>query len=500
MSACARLFAVWGCLAGLCPLALAQPDVSTRPDLPAAREVHEQLTALLAKLPARTQVGLVVEDVADGRRWFAHEPQTPLKPASVLKLFVTAAALERFGPEFRYRTAVYLHGGELWVVGAGDPALGDERLNTRDDHPLTSPFDQWADALLARGVRALEKIVVDDGVFDQQWRHQDWPGEQASTWYEAPVGGLNFNDNCLDARAEPHADRVNLVLRPDLPPSFFVTSLRVGRSHRPHVQRAAGSDVFELSGTLARPAQLGPISAGNPSVFFGFALKQALQTRGVLVRGDVVRRTITPEARAEAVLLTEQTTPLRDILWRCNTFSQNLFAECLLKSLAAYAPDGNRSGEPGSWEAGLRVLRATLAGIGVDVTGAVLRDGSGLSHNNRVTAEQVTRLLVRMHSHRHATAFVDSLAVPGRDGSMRHRYADPLLSGRLRGKTGTLAGVHALAGYARRPQGLTLAFALLCNDECDPELPAKVARILAGLEERRDQGIEDSRNQGLGGH
>ena len=129
---------------------------------------------------------------------------------------------------------------------------------------------------------------------------------------------------------------------------------------------------------------------------------------------------------------------------------QNLFAECLLKSLAAYGPDGRRTGQPGGWESGAAIVRATLSKLGVDLTGAVLRDGSGLSHSNRASAAQIVRLLAIMKRHRHADVFLESLAVPGELGSMRRRYARIGPGGRLRAKTGTLAQVHSLAGYVER--------------------------------------------------
>ena len=468
-----RLLSLAICAATLSAYALAQSGPAP------AGLVSEQLTALLAKLPTKTQVGLVVADAADGECWFAHQPCTPLKPASVMKLLVTAAALERFGPGFCYRTSAYRQDDELWVIGAGDPALGDERIARRDGRPLLFPFDQWVSALKARGVVTLESIVLDDGVFDRQRRHPDWPDDQADRWYQAPVGGLNFNDNCLDARLKPEDGVVKLVLRPPLPSTFYVSSLRAGKQHRPTVKRNADRDVFEFSGTVARESELRPVSVRRPTLFFGHALKQALAGEGIEVRGEVVRRTIPAAVCAEATLLGQHATPLSDILWRCNTFSQNLFAECLLKSLPAYGPDGRRSGRTGSWEAGTRLLREVVTELGVDLSGAVLCDGSGLSHHNRLSADQVTRLLVRMHHHRCAAAFRESLAVPGREGSMRRRYADAALRDRLRGKTGTLNGVRTLAGYVRRADGTTLAFALLCNGQCDPDLPTRAARILA---------------------
>ena len=107
-----------------------------------AQGVAERLDALLARLPQANAVGLVVADAESGTVLYEHQADTPLKPASVQKLFVTAAALERLGPGFEYQTRVYLQGTELWVVGAGDPAIGDERIADRHNQNPDHAFDE----------------------------------------------------------------------------------------------------------------------------------------------------------------------------------------------------------------------------------------------------------------------------------------------------------------------------------------------------------------------
>lgn len=454
--------------------------VSLGGEAEAIASTSSRLSWLLADVAETTDVGLVVADVRSGEHWFSRAAHQPLKPASVMKLFVTAAALERWGPEFVYRTPAYYADGELRVVGSGSPGLGDERIARRYGRERNAALEAWARTLRERGVTELDKIVLDDGVFDQQWRHPDWPDDQASAWYQAPVGGLNFNDNCVDARVELKRGDIRLVLEPALPEVFARCELRVGKRHRPIVRRDPDSDIFEFAGTVRRDADLGPTSVRRPTVFFGYALKQALAAEGIHVRGEVVRRDLPVEAGARGALLGEAQTRMRDVLWRCNTFSQNLFAECLLKSLPAYDADGERTGAVGSWARGTAELERVLARLGVDMDGAVLRDGSGLSHENRVTAAQVVMLLERMWVHRHAAPFKRSLARSGEEGSMRRRYNAASLRGHLVGKTGTLRGVRTLAGYVEREDGVTLAFALLINGRAERSLPTKVAEVLVG--------------------
>ncbi len=441
--------------------------------------VASALAQLVASAPPASQVGLSVVNLDTGQPVFDHAADVPLKPASVLKLFTTAAALEHLGPAFRFHTRVYAAADEIWVIGGGDPGLGDARVADRHGLPPLHVFDDWAAALRSAGVLRCARLVLDDSIFDQQWRHPDWPLDQADRWYQAPVGGLNINDNCLDARVELAGGRVRLLVQPLLPDAFLVNSIGVGKKHRPAVLRKPERDVFEFTGTITRSDELAPAAAGRPTVFFGHGLRQALADRGIVVTGDVVRRTIPDPIGAGGRLVAEHASALPDVLWRCNTFSQNLFAECLLKALPAYQPDGTRSGASGSWATGVAAERAILSRLGVDLDGAVLRDGSGLSHENRVTARQITTLLALLRRHRAAELFIGSLAAPGEEGSMRRSFGDPELRGRMRGKTGTLAGVRALAGYVDRPDGSTWAFALLCNGSVGPELTRRVVEVLA---------------------
>ena len=447
---------------------------------PAAAAAREKLRALLSRTSDGAVIGLAAAECDSGETWFAHQPDMPLKPASVMKLFTTAAALDRFGPDFQYETRVYLRNGELLVLGGGDPGLGDERIAERRATPLHGEFDDWAAKLKLRGVVVLRTIALDDTVFDRRHRCPDWPADQEAAWYQAPVGGLNFNDNCLDAWFDAANGRVTLHTSPSLPPAFLRNEIKAAARHKPIAARTPGRDVFIFRGTAARDDSFKPISAARPTVFFGHALKEALLKRGVALEGQVVRRKLTREALAEAELLDVRATSIEETLWRCNTFSQNMFAECLMKSLAAYRPDGARSGVPGSWDAGVVVLRETLNGMGVDIAGAVFRDGSGLSHSNRASAAQITALLIRMHRHRCGELFKQSLARPGKPGTLRKsKWRAPTLRDSLRAKTGTLSGVRALAGYIQRPDGDELAFAILINGATPKNLRVRVASILA---------------------
>ncbi|MEW6249610.1 MAG: D-alanyl-D-alanine carboxypeptidase/D-alanyl-D-alanine-endopeptidase [Planctomycetota bacterium] len=462
----ALLLALTAMVAGQTPSAALHAGLVTR------------LDSLLDQIPATTRIGLLIADAQTGAVLYARNADALLKPASVLKLFTTAAALERFGPDFSLATQAYLLDDELWIVGGGEPGLGDERLAARHKRARDDFFDRCAAALAAHGVNRLARIVLDDTIFDQEHRHPDWPADQADRWYQAPIGGLNVNDNCLDARVVLRGRDISVAFQPELPAEFVKNTLGRGRKQAPVFKRPPASDVFILQGTVSAGGELSPVAARDPTRFFGEALRHALTKRGVSVAGAPVRGTLPAQRRAGVEPLAVSVTALSDVLWRCNTFSQNLFAECLLKALPAYAPDGGRTGVAGSWPAGVELVQRTLAPRGVDLADARLRDGSGLSHENAVSARQVVDLLVQMRRHPHADVFLASLARAGEEGSMRNRYGARALRGRLQGKTGSIAGVQTLAGYITQADGRIVALAVLINGQAAGALPAELCLTL----------------------
>ena len=146
--------------------------------------------------------------------------------------------------------------------------------------------------------------------------------------------------------------------------------------------------------------------------------------------------------------------PMADLIRLTNVPSDNFDAEMLLKDLGAHYGGG------GTTPAGLGVVRQQLAAFGIHPR---VVDGSGLSVANRTTPRQVVRLLERMQGQAAAPAFVGSLPVVGRTGTMRKRMRGTIAQDRCQTKTGTLRAVSALAGYCETTGGHTVAFAMLMS-------------------------------------
>jgi serine-type D-Ala-D-Ala carboxypeptidase/endopeptidase (penicillin-binding protein 4) len=446
------------------------PEAPSRAPVPPAlpdrasldRAVGVEVRAALAVTAA---LGVHVVDLDSGETVYAYSPDEPRITASNTKLFTTAAALEAFGPGHLFETRFLLRGslrrgvlrGDLAVVGGGDPNISGRWY----DGDSLAVFRGWARELAARGIeRVAGDLYLDAGLFAGPTVHPDWPPEQLASWYEAPIGALSFNDNCVLVRVSP--TRAGKPARVEtIPP---VHSLKVestaktagGGGHRLAIGRSG--DVLQVSGTVGAAA--GPfdtwVTVPDPTAYFGDALLAALGEEGIAFGGRLrpVGRLPGPVWERVAVHRSDMATAVEVT----NKRSQNFYAESLLKLLGA-----RRCGE-GSWPEGVRAVEEYLTGIGVPRGAFHMVDGSGMSRENRFAPRHVTTLLRHMYLSPVGAEYARSLPYGGEDnGSWKRRLAVPPYRGNVFAKTGTLDGVSALSGYAKAISGRTYAFSILAN-------------------------------------
>lgn len=446
-------------------------------------------------------VSVVVVDALTGQTLLTTpNADAALIPASNMKLVTTATALDLRGPEAELSTTLMMAGDDLVVVGGGDPALGDPALEAEAGRTAMSVFDDWAAALRKQRVRKIDgDIIVVDTVFAGPLAHPTWGQANQLQWYGAPVAGVNFNDNCVDFTFVPGKKSGSAVTVKTSPPSGgFVVQGKVKttkdvKKHNPILDKRPaptedGQSIFTVRGLAAREA--GPYSkpVDDPRLFFGETLKAALQERGIKVAGEV--RVV--EQAIDGRTIASHRTPLLAVLGRVNTNSQNMMAEALAKlnGLSHQLANGASADEArGSWASGHEAAVSFLKRIGIDTLPLTAADGSGLSRENRVSAELLSGLLAHMlRDHEHGEYFLGSLAISGVRGSLRNRMKS--LGGRVYGKTGTIRGVSALSGYVFAKNGRVAVFSILHNDIKGGSSPyraeqdAAVEAIAAWLEDQ----------------
>ncbi|MFD7132116.1 D-alanyl-D-alanine carboxypeptidase/D-alanyl-D-alanine-endopeptidase [Streptomyces sp. NPDC059894] len=167
-------------------------------------------------------------------------------------------------------------------------------------------------------------------------------------------------------------------------------------------------------------------------------------------------------ARAET-LATVSSPPLSTLVERMLTNSDNDIAEALARQTAV------ATGERADFAGAGRAVRAQLAKLGLPLSGAEFKDGSGLDREDRLTATLLTALLAKAGdpAHPELRPTLTGLPVAGFTGTLSTRYTDGA-AGVVRAKTGTLTGVNTLAGTVVDQDGRLLSFALLTSDTTDP--------------------------------
>lgn len=433
---------------------------------------------------ASSHLAVKIASLDTGRVIFEENAQKWMQPASNLKLFTVAAALDRFGPDYRFVTSVYTTArpdasgtvrGDLVAYGRGDPSFAT-RFNPEGNTDYFRAMDELAGRVAAAGVRRVEgDLVGDESYFSGLPLALGWEWDDLQWWYGAEVSALSVNDNSVDLSVKPGA-RVGAPCQITLGPATALvtvvdrttTSAR-GTRRELSVHRPLGQNVLEVSGSLPLDDRgyTASVAVTNPALLFATMLRQSLERRGVVFTGRT--RTVNWRDRERAPLdvsaLTEvgarQSPPLSVIAAQTLKPSQNLYTELLLRALGkAAGADPKLSSEA----AGFAAVRTFMRNAGVEERHLNMLDGSGLSRGNLVTADATLRLLVHMNRHPHGAAFRAALPVAGVDGTLRNRMRGTPAASNARAKTGTLSSATSLSGYLFTASGERLVFALFINN------------------------------------
>jgi serine-type D-Ala-D-Ala carboxypeptidase/endopeptidase (penicillin-binding protein 4) len=445
--------------------------------------------------------GIEVVQLPAGRVLFQRDANHLFIPASNMKLFTTAAALEKLGPDYTFRTTVEAAGlpdavgrvDNLILVGRGDPNLGSRLLPYRPNIRVLGPadrvFQELADMVKARGVNEVAgDIIADDTYFVYIPFAPDWAQDDLQWGYGAPITALAFNDNSLTLHIIPGAkpgDLAQVQLEPV--PGYYQLNNRLvtgpaGATPSVYVERLPGSMRMDVWGEIGADSddERESVAIADPPLLMGRLLREALEERGVKIDGDVIARE-TPRIAAatqndpppeppRVVLAEHDSLPLREDVKLTDKVSENLHAEMLLRVMA------RASGKSGSAEQGLDLLRAFAAQVGADPAQTVFWDGSGLSRQDLVSPDALVKLLTYMARSANFPDFYTALPIAGVDGTLFERFRGTPAAGCIHAKTGSVEHVNTLSGYMDLPDGQRLAFSIMSNNQSAP--PAKTIGVM----------------------
>ncbi|TNE55754.1 MAG: D-alanyl-D-alanine carboxypeptidase/D-alanyl-D-alanine-endopeptidase [Bacteroidetes bacterium] len=426
---------------------------------------------------AHAAISMAVYDLDQKKYLFAHNSSMAIPPASTVKLFATSTALEILGPSYRCATRLYstnhIQNGQidhLWIRGGGDISLGSRFYEEEDS--ISNFLKAWADELYKKGLRQVNGNIIGDGSeFSYQGGPDGWTWSDMGNYYGSPPSGLPVYDNMLryyfkvSGRVGTSAELVRVF--PEIKGLEFTHSIESARVHGDHsyIYGAPYSYVRMGVGRLPRNSEAFMVKGSIPDPEFQFAseLKRVLQERGIKVIGEAKGFRTMEQSPAKlrykglTLLHTHYGESISSIATWTNMRSVNVFAEQLISLVA------HESGQSGSTGSATRFLM-TYWGKRIETGGLNLRDGSGLSRSNAVSAQNYCSLLEYMHLSKHKDVFRATLPVAGESGTMRNICKNGSARGRIQAKSGTMNRIKSYSGYVNSANNRKLAFAILVNN------------------------------------
>jgi serine-type D-Ala-D-Ala carboxypeptidase/endopeptidase (penicillin-binding protein 4) len=450
----------------------------------AMKKFSERVDALLASAPvSKGEWGLLIIDAQTGDTLYELNADKYFLPASNMKLFTTALALAKLGPDYRFHTTLETRGtvspegvlaGDLFLVGRGDPNLSNRKF----PYDLKEEFDgapekvlaELADALVAKGVKEIAGDVVgDDSYFPRDPYSSGWEIDDMVWEYGAAVSAIVVDDNTTtltltagDSAGAP-AQAVVTPATPDfIVQNNVVTSAPETKSDLT-LTREPNSRIVVIRGTM--PAHSTPrklvLAIHDPAEHAATLLTQLLVERGVRVSGVPRSMHIAEPTSASprAVLAEHVSVPLGDSVKLVNKISQNLHTEMLLRAAARNTAVWNTPDDLMKFPADFY----TTAGIS---PGDVIQhDASGLSRHDLVTPRAIVALLKYAQTQPWFAPYFASLPVAGIDGTLETLMKNTPSAGRIHAKTGSVEHVRTRSGYADTAGGRRLIFSFLSNNQ-----------------------------------
>jgi D-alanyl-D-alanine carboxypeptidase/D-alanyl-D-alanine-endopeptidase (penicillin-binding protein 4) len=437
---------------------------------------------LLGTGPAgKGEWGLLIVDAESGQTLYQQNADHYFVPASNMKLFATALALAKLGPQYRFHTTLETSGvissgvlnGNLAFVGRGDPNLSNRKfpyeLKEEFDGPPEKALVELADAVAAKGVKEISGDVIgDDSYFPRERYPNGWEIGDMVWEYGAAISSIVVEDNTVTltlAPSEQPGSPVQATLTPATPDFLVendvITSAADAKSDLTLI-RDPGSSLVVVKGTM--PARSAPrkliLAIQEPAQHAATMLKRLLEERGIKVSGVARARHEIAKTQEDPTVLAEHVSvPLSDEIKLVNKISQNLHTEMLLRTVA------RQSGVWATPDDLMKVPQDFYASAGIAPDDVIQTDASGLSRHDLVTPRAIVALLTFAMKQPWFETYYASLPVAGVDGTLEDRMKNTPAAGRIHAKTGSVEHVRTLSGFAETSGGRRLIFSFLSNNQ-----------------------------------
>ncbi|MBN8704987.1 MAG: D-alanyl-D-alanine carboxypeptidase/D-alanyl-D-alanine-endopeptidase [Bacteroidetes bacterium] len=394
---------------------------------------------LRQKAYRKTRFGIQIQDEL-GNPVFSLNSNFKLKPASTLKIVTTAVALEKLGPDFRYKTVISTDGelengildGNLIIHGTADP-----QLSGYFDGEVISITSAWANQIQEMGISKITGSVFLDNSY-----YADENGNVKTRFVTVAMFDQAAKSQLTQTVKNKKGKEVKRKIR---------------------LRRSSSRKLVQV----------------NMNQYLGNLLTSELYKRNLIETKEAETDFDLPKDIHLSALIVHESDPLSEIITRTNKKSDNFYADQLVRTL------GYEFLGTGNIEAGIRVIEGFLRfHMNINESEYDMTDGSGLSHDNQMSAKVLTRILSYMStSTPNRDYFYNSLSIPTVDGTLANRIHHPLAEN-MRGKTGSISGVVSLTGYISSNSGKNLVFSIMCNGGSSRRLKSledEICKLLLNL-------------------
>jgi D-alanyl-D-alanine carboxypeptidase/D-alanyl-D-alanine-endopeptidase (penicillin-binding protein 4) len=436
----------------------------------------------------RGRIGIKIVSLNTGTVIFENDSDKYFMPASNMKNFTIATAIEKLTPDFRFVTIVRAAAlpdangvikGDLTIVGNGDISISTAFSNG----DYYKGLDDLAEKIKQAGVKRVEgDLVGDESYFQGFALPWTWEWDDLQSYYGAEISALPINDNAVDISVMPGSPGTACVARVSPVNQIMrvvnkCMTTAAGTKRELTVFKLIDQNVLEITGSMPAGDDefKDSVAITHPAELFVALLRQRLESKGVTVTGTTrivnnSRPPICPTCIVPPLvnITSLESPPFNVIAAKTLKPSQNMYTETILWTLGEQI--GRKSSPRGESAAlGLNVVKAFLKEIGIPADGIIQYDGSGLSRHDLITPSAVVTLYTYMAKQsKYAQTWRDSLSIGGVDGTLKNRFKGTAAAGNIRGKTGTLDQVSALSGYMTTIRGEQIIISIIVNGVAEP--------------------------------
>lgn len=424
-------------------------------------------------------ISVSLREIDSGELLYVKNGDAAMKPASTLKLLTASAALEMLGPDYQFQTKLYIDGeiegntlnGDVYIKGGGDPTLQKK------------DFTFMAGVLKHYGIRKINgNLYGDDSLFTGEQLTPGISKDDESFYFAARTSALTMSpDNDYDAgtiiihvNATAAGSRPLIAAEPSTSGMVINNqALTVNKNQKNTIEilREYGTNKITITGNIPYNTTFKDwVTLVDPAINTLQAMKETFEENGLAFsKNATINRNSVPKGAIS--IYTKHSSSLKSLMYPFLKLSNNSMADIIVKTL------GLEVNGKGDTSEGLNALKEYGISNGLNMQNWLFEDGSGMSHSNKITANELSLLLTKMYDSAYFKIIHDSLPIGGQTdrligGSLKNRFNDEKYRDRVIAKTGHITGVYTLAGFVQANSGRTYAFAIMTQNQSSIRLNA----------------------------